>query len=60
MKPSITRTNIDQTFKLLAGRLDLDQTEPVQLVVCGGSALIVMGLKELLTQLGHESIIKSL
>ena len=46
MQSVITQNNIDQAFKLLAGRLDLAQTEPVRLVVCGGSALIAMGLRQ--------------
>ena len=50
MQSVITQSNIDQAFKLLAGRLDLAQTEPVRLVVCGGSALIAMGLRQRTTR----------
>lgn len=50
MKSAITQSNIAQTFRLLAGRLDLAQTEPVRLVVCGGSALIAMGLRQRTTR----------
>src|ERR1035438_1533151 len=50
MQSVITQNNIDQAFKLLAGRLDLAQTEPVRLVVCGGSALIAMGLRQRTTR----------
>jgi hypothetical protein len=46
MQAAITPQNIDRPFKLLAGRLDLAQTEPIGLVVCGGSALIAMGLRQ--------------
>lgn len=50
MKSAITQSNIDQTFRLLAGRLELAQTEPVRLEVCGGSALIAMGLRQRTTR----------
>ena len=33
MQSVITQNNFDQAFNLLAGRLDLAQTEPVRLVV---------------------------
>jgi hypothetical protein len=36
--------NLERALKLLAGRLDLAQAEPIRLVVCGGSALIAQGL----------------
>jgi hypothetical protein len=42
--------NLDRAFTLLAGRLDLAQTEPVRLVVCGGSALIATGLSQRTTR----------
>ena len=44
----INQENLDQALALLAGRLDLAQSEPVRLVV------------ELLTQLGHESVAKTI
>ena len=50
MQSTITQQNWDQALKLLAGRLDLAQTEPVSLVVCGGSALIAMGLRQRTTR----------
>jgi hypothetical protein len=40
MPNPISHDNIDQALSLLAGRLDLAQTDPVRLV----------------TQLGHESV----
>ena len=36
--------NLERALKLLAARLDLAQTEPIRLVICGGSALIAQGL----------------
>ncbi len=36
--------DLETAFRLLAGRLDLAEAEPVGLVVCGGSALIALGL----------------
>jgi len=46
----ISHYNIDQALSLLAGRLDLAQTEPVRLVICGGSALIAMRLRRRTTR----------
>ena len=46
----INQANLDQALALLAGRLDLAQSEPVRLVVCGGSALIAMGLRQRTTR----------
>lgn len=46
----ISHHNIDQTLSLLAGRLDLAQTDPVRLVICGGSALIAMSLRRRTTR----------
>ncbi len=99
MHNPINQENLNKALTLLAGRLDLAHSEAVRLVVCGGSALIAMGLrkrttrdmdvvallnvkpaltaarwamthdvsegfkmvlKELLTQLGHESIAKNI
>src|SRR5213592_3552571 len=50
MPTDLTSENLEAALKLLAGRLDLADTEPVRLVVCGGSALIAMGLIERATQ----------
>jgi hypothetical protein len=44
----INQAYLDQALALLAGKLDLAQSEPVRLVV------------ELLTQLGHESVAKTI
>ena len=46
----ISHDNIDQALSLLAGRLDLAQTDPVRLVICGGSALIAMSLRRRTTR----------
>jgi hypothetical protein len=40
-----TKDALDKAFKLLSGRLELAQSEPVRLVICGGSALIAMGFR---------------
>ena len=50
MPNPISHDNIDQALSLLAGRLDLAQTEPVRLVICGGSALIAMNLRRRTTR----------
>ena len=50
MSNPISHDNIDQTLSLLAGRLDLAQTDPVRLVICGGSALIAMSLRRRTTR----------
>jgi len=50
MPNEITYASLDGAFKLLAGRLDLAQNEPVRLVVCGGSALIATGLRQRTTK----------
>ena len=50
MPNPISHDNIDQALSLLAGRLDLAQTDPVRLVICGGSALIAMGLRRRTTR----------
>ncbi len=50
MPSVICQQNLDQALELLAGRLDLAQSEPVGLVVCGGSALIAMGLRQRTTR----------
>ena len=46
----IDSSNLDPVFRLLADKLDFSQTKPVNLVVCGGSALIAMGLRQRTTQ----------
>jgi hypothetical protein len=50
MENPINQANLDRSLMLLAGRLDLAQSEPVRLVVCGGSALIAMGLRQRATR----------
>ncbi len=44
MASDIGLENLEKALRLLAGRLDLAQAEPIRLVVCGGSALIAQGL----------------
>jgi len=46
MSQKITKELLDRTFQLLSGRLDLMRSNPVRLVVCGGSALIATGLRQ--------------
>jgi hypothetical protein len=50
MSNPISHDNIDQALSLLAGRLNLAQTDPVRLVICGGSALIAMSLRRRTTR----------
>jgi hypothetical protein len=50
MGKPINQAGLDQALSLLAGRLGLAQSEPVRLVVCGGSALIAMGLRQRTTR----------
>jgi hypothetical protein len=50
MKKPINRDALNQALTLLAGRLDIARSEPVRLVVCGGSALIAMGLRQRTTR----------
>ena len=50
MPNPISHENIDQALSLLAGRLDLAQTDPVRLVICGGSALIAVSLRRRTTR----------
>ena len=42
----LTKEALDRAFKLLSGKLQLAQSEPVRLVICGGSALIAMGFRQ--------------
>ncbi len=42
----LTKEALDRAFRLLSGRLELVRSEPVRLVICGGSALIAMGLRQ--------------
>jgi hypothetical protein len=44
MVTKVGKHNLETALRLLAGRLDLAETDPVGLVVCGGSALIAEGL----------------
>jgi hypothetical protein len=46
MDVQLTKDSLGRAFKLLSSRLDLMQTEPVRLVLCGGSALIATGLRQ--------------
>jgi hypothetical protein len=46
MSEMLTKEALDRAFKLLSGRLELAQSEPVRLVICGGSALIAMGFRQ--------------
>jgi hypothetical protein len=46
MSEMLTKEVLDKAFKLLSGRLELAQSEPVRLVICGGSALIAMGFRQ--------------
>ncbi|MBI4023992.1 MAG: hypothetical protein HY360_03370 [Verrucomicrobia bacterium] len=46
MAKTLTFDTIQTAMRLLAQKLDLMQAEPVQIVVCGGSALIAMGLRQ--------------
>jgi len=46
MNRQLTKESLERAFRLLSGRLDLMQAEPVRLVVCGGSALIATGLRQ--------------
>lgn len=46
MAIDIGSDNLDRALKLLAGRLDIAQSEPIRLVICGGSALIAVGLRQ--------------
>jgi len=50
MPTEITYYDLQRAFKLLAGRLDLAETKPVRLVICGGSALIATGLRQRTTK----------
>ena len=50
MPDLITTDHLEKAFRLLSGRLDLAQTEPVRVVVCGGSALIATGLRQRTTK----------
>src|ERR1700733_1385152 len=42
----LTKEAIDKAFRLLSGRLELADSKPVRLVICGGSALLAMGLRQ--------------
>ena len=50
MPSPINHENLDQALSLLAGRLELARTEPLRLVICGGSALIAMNLRRRTTR----------
>jgi len=46
MSEVLTKEALDRAFKLLSGRLELARSEPVRVVICGGSALIAMGFRQ--------------
>jgi hypothetical protein len=46
MSEILTKDRLDRAFTLLSGKLDLVRSEPVRLVICGGSALIAMGFQQ--------------
>jgi hypothetical protein len=46
----INQASLDKALNLLSGRLDLSQTEPVRLVICGGAALIATNLRQRTTR----------
>jgi len=50
MSSELSKEALEQAFRLLSGRLDLNQSETVRLVVCGGSALIATGLRQRTTR----------
>ena len=50
MAERIDQTRLDQALQLLAAKLELRGTAPVNLVVCGGSALIQLGLRSRTTK----------
>ncbi len=45
MNQKLTKEAFERAFRLLSDRLDLMQTAPVRMVLCGGSALIATGLR---------------
>lgn len=50
MPERIDQTRLDQALQLLAAKLELRQVPPIGLVVCGGSALIHLGLRSRTTK----------
>ena len=50
MAEPIDQIRLDQALQLLAGKLELKGAAPVNLVVCGGSALIQLGLRSRTTK----------
>lgn len=44
MPQRIDTNTLDSTLGLLAERLKINQSEPINMIVCGGSALIAIGL----------------
>jgi hypothetical protein len=46
MSGLLTKEALNRAFRLLSGRLELAQSEPARLVICGGSALIAMGFRQ--------------
>ncbi len=61
MPNPLDHEGLDRVLKLLSGKLDLAQTEPVRLVICGGAALIAMNLRRRTTRdsrHGHRSFVE--
>ena len=50
MDGSISQSNLDQALSLLGARLELAQSEHLRLVVCGGSALVALKLRNRTTK----------
>jgi hypothetical protein len=46
----VGKDSLERALTLLGGRLDLEETDPVGLVICGGSALIAEGLVQRVTR----------
>jgi hypothetical protein len=44
MENGLSGQDLDTVFRLLDGRLSRNESSPARIVVCGGAALIVMGL----------------
>lgn len=44
MNEALAGTQLHAVFRLLDGRLALNEAPPIDMVVCGGAAMILMGL----------------
>ena len=42
--PNLSASRLEEVFRLLNGRLSFNNAPPVEMVVCGGAAMIVTGL----------------